>query len=227
MFKKIPALFSILLLVAFSHAGLANNPDPNTLLESITEQLLSALEKEQEAIQARPEQLFEVVERHLVPHVDMVRMSGWVLGKNWRKASKEQKTRFTREFQTLLVRFYVSALLEDPSKIDELLARADNLISFMPATFNKDQTQSLVKAEVHIKKGLDVPVSFRMYNKEDGWKLIDVTVDGISLVTNYRSSFATEIRRDGLDSVIEQMANRNQNLLNDAVKKGTTVANES
>lgn len=187
---------------------------PEVMLENLSRQMINTLKAERETIRRNPVRLFEIVEKMLVPHVDMQRMSRWVLGKHWRTASTLQKQRFTREFQHLLVRFYSAALLEDPNKLDEMLANLDeNIISFQPARFSKDAKQSIVKATVHLNDGPEIPVSFRLYKSSESWKVIDVTVDGISMITNYRSSFATEIRRDGLEAMINKLSDRNRELL--------------
>lgn len=197
---------------------------PETILDNLSKQMIDTLKQERETVQKQPERLFNLVENILVPHVDMVNMSRWVLGRYWRTASEAQQERFVEEFKTLLVRFYVAALLDDPNELDKLLAANEKkpLISFIASNTPNDAKQALVRSEVNVPDGPMVPVSFRLYrqNPTDEWKVIDVTVDGISLVTNYRSSFASDIDKDGLEATIENLAKRNQELLEKARNNG-------
>ena len=187
---------------------------PHQMLEGVTQELFNVLKAEQAAIDAKHEHLFELVEQVLLPHVDLGVMSRYVLGKYWRSANKEQRERFSNEFKNLMVRFYVSALLEDPAELASLLENTDSLISYLPVETDENTKKTRVRAEVHLPNGGPrVPVSFSLFLKEGKWMMYDVNVDGISLVSNYRSSFATEVKRDGLDPLIERIASRNQELL--------------
>jgi phospholipid transport system substrate-binding protein len=172
------------------------------------------LKAEQTAIEQKHEHLYELVEQVLLPHVDLGVMSRYVLGKYWRDASEQQRQRFSSEFKNLMVRFYVAALLDDPKKLGELLADSDNLISYLPVETDSSTQKTRVRAEVHMPNGGPrVPVSFNLFIKDGQWLIYDVNVDGISLVSNYRSSFATEMKRDGLDKLIDSLVVRNGELL--------------
>lgn len=187
---------------------------PHQMLEGVTQELFSVLKAEQAAIDAKHEHLFELVEQVLLPHVDLGVMSRYVLGKYWRSASNEQRERFSNEFKNLMVRFYVSALLDDPAELASLLENTDSLISYLPVETDANTKKTRVRAEVHLPNGGPrIPVSFSLFLKEDKWMMYDVNVDGISLVSNYRSSFATEVRRDGLEALIERISVRNEELL--------------
>jgi len=217
MKTRLKSLLQTLLLLcslaAFGAATQASVP-PHQMLEGVTQELISTLKAEQASIGEKHERLFEVVERVLLPHVDLEVMSRYVLGKYWRTASEPQRQRFTVEFKNLMVRFYVSALLEDPAQLDELLANSDNLISYLPVETDESTSKARVRAEVHMPNGGPrVPVSFNLFMKDDQWLLYDVNVDGISLVSNYRSSFATEVARDGVEGLINNIATRNEELL--------------
>ncbi|MDH5785460.1 MAG: ABC transporter substrate-binding protein [Chromatiales bacterium] len=206
--------FAILLFGLNTFSVAQASLPPHQMLEDVTQELFTVLKAEQEAINAKHEHLFELVERVLLPHVDLDVMSRYVLGKNWRSASEEQRSRFTNEFKNLMVRFYVSALLEDPAELSSLLANTDNLISYLPVDTDADTKKTRVRAEVHLPNGGPrVPVSFSLFMKDNKWMMYDVNVDGISLVNNYRSSFTTEVKRDGMDALIERIASRNQELL--------------
>jgi len=202
-----------LALAFFTQVAAANVEEPRAMLESVSKQLLTELKTEQAQVHAKPQRLFEVVDQVLAPHVDLETMSRWVLGKYWRTATPEQRTRFTAEFRTLMVRFYVSALLDDPKQIDTILAHADTIIVFLPAAADSDPKKTIVRSEVHIPNGPVVPVIFNLHNKNGVWQIFDVNVDGISLVTNYRNSFSQQVAQMGLDGLIDDLAARNKLLL--------------
>lgn len=214
--KSVLYTLTVALLLLFGSVANASAEPPDVMLESVSHEMISTLKREREAIRQKPVRLFDLVDAILSPHVDMERMSRWVLGKHWRTATKEQREHFTREFKTLLVRFYTSALLDDPEKLDELLDNLDEgIITFQPTRIPEDAEQVIVKAAVHLKDRPEIPVSFRLYQSKSGgeWKVIDISVEGISLVTTYRNTFASEISRDGLDALLNRLSERNRELL--------------
>jgi phospholipid transport system substrate-binding protein len=203
----------LLSLTAMGASAQASVP-PHQMLEEVTQELFSVLKTELPAIEQKHERLYELVERVLLPHVDLGVMSRYVLGKYWRDATTPQRERFSDEFKNLMVRFYVSALLDDPQELRELLEKSDSLISYLPVETDASTNKTRVRAEVHMPNGGPrVPVSFNLFLKEGSWVIYDVNVDGISLVSNYRSSFATEMRSEGLDTLITNLSVRNAELL--------------
>lgn len=225
-FRPFTLLLGIAMLLVMSSSRAEANVPPHDMLKSVTEEIFTVLKQQQETIHEKPEHLFDLVEKVLLPHVDMTVMSRYVLGKYWRTADEEQRQRFILEFKNLLVRFYVSALLEDPSQLDELLANTDGLINYLPVNLDAETRKTTVRAEVYMPNGGPrIPVSFNLFRNDSGeWMMYDVNVDGISLVTNYRSSFAAEIKRDGLDALLERMADRNNSLLDEAKAKNGETA---
>ncbi|SCZ65001.1 MlaC/ttg2D family ABC transporter substrate-binding protein [Thiohalomonas denitrificans] len=192
---------------------------PQEMLRAVTEEMVTRLQNEKDALQERPERLFTLVEDTLVPYVDQEAMSRLVLGVAWRRATPEQRERFTKEFKTLLVRFYTSALLDNPDQIDRLLEKGQDLITFRPggeARGNRIQ----VRAEAHPPEGPSVPVIFSLYQKEGQWLIYDVKVEGVSIVVNYRNSFSSQVKQFGLSEVINRLAKRNQELWEKTVENG-------
>jgi len=224
-FALIVAALLMLSLTAQAEANVA----PDAMLQSLTKEIFTVLKREQATIHEQPTHLFDLVEEVLLPHVDMEVMSRYVLGRYWRTASAEQRQRFIEEFKNMLVRFYVSALLDDPKQLDELLVNTDDLIHYKPVNLDPDTRKTTVRAEVYMPNGgPKVPVSFNLFRNDSGnWMMYDVNVDGISLVTNYRSSFAMEVKRDGLDALIARLAERNQQLLEQAKAKQGAAAKKS
>ncbi len=195
--KYTSALLGSMLLLGSS---VATVQAPEVLVQETTDKITSVLRVEQDKIKAEPDRLLEIVDTIVAPHFDFERMSSWVLGKYWRKASADEKKRFAQEFRTLLVRTYAKALNDNFDKqIDMLTPRK-----------RKDGKQVTVRTEIQQSGGFPIPISYKMHMKEGAWKIFDVSVDGISLVANYRSSFAKEIRKDGLEKLIARLADRNQ-----------------
>jgi phospholipid transport system substrate-binding protein len=218
----IPLSVLLLLTVLWLPQARAN-ADPEVLLERVSQQMIDALQEQREAVKARPARLFELVDQVLSPHVDFPRMSRWVLGKYWRQADAAQRERFMHAFRDLLVRFYTGALLDDPAHLDTLLSHTDGLIQFVPGRHDAKAMDATVRCEVHLPGTKPVPVSFAVHRRDGDWKVYDVNVEGISLVTNYRSSFGQQIRRDGLENLITRLEQRNETLLREA--SGGTVTN--
>ncbi|MGM0593565.1 MAG: MlaC/ttg2D family ABC transporter substrate-binding protein [Pseudomonadota bacterium] len=208
------AALLIFALVARAEANIA----PEKMLESVTEEVFVVLERERDSLKQEPTRLFGLVEEVLLPHVDMEVMSRFVLGKHWRTASVAQRERFVEEFKNLLIRFYVSALVEDPDKIDELVNGGASIITYRPTNIGDEEKRTTVRAQVNMPNdGPKVPIAFSLFRRDGGeWLLYDVNVDGISLVTNYRSSFSTEVSRQGLDTLIDRLAERNDKLMQKA-----------
>lgn len=134
------------------------------------------------------------------PHVDFNRVSALVLGKLWRKATKDEKLRFRDEFHTLLVRTYSRAFFE----FKEWSVR------FLPLKLKEGETKAVVKTEI-LQPGLKpLAVNYRMVLTKGEWKAYDIMIEGVSLVTNYRTSIKNEFNKEGsLDAVIEKIAKRN------------------
>ena len=217
-------LLGALLLASIGQAQA--NLAPHEMLESITIEMIDALRSQREAINEQPSRLFTLVEEVLLPHVEITVMSRFVLGQHWRRASDEQKARFSEEFKNLLVRFYVAAVLEEPGQLDKLLDNGRDMIRYLPVTVADDTRTTTVRGEVYMPGGGPrVPVSFSLMRADSGaWLVYDVNVDGVSLVANYRTSFSSDINREGLDRLIERLAERNRQLLDEINGKANPAA---
>ena len=164
------------------------------------ERVLAALRAEKERMQKEPGYVHDLVDRIVLPHFDFERIARWVLGKYVRKASPEQLQRFTREFRTLLVRTYASALNE----------YTDQKIDYPPLRARPGSREVTVHSEVSQPGAFPIPIDYDLYLKDGEWKVYDVKVDGVSLVANYRSGFYRQIRQKGLEALIENLSRRNR-----------------
>jgi phospholipid transport system substrate-binding protein len=198
-----PLLMLAAMMLAFSPltSSAEEMPEPQALVKKASDDMLKALKDNEAALEANPEKIYELVEDILMPHFDFEKMSKLALGKNWRSANAEQRDRFVEEFRLLLIRTYSTAMLE----------YTDEEINMLPFRDDLSRKRVTVPMEVVQKGGPSIGMSLSLYqNKQDAWKVYDVKIDGISLVTNYRSSFANEIRSGGMDQLIQDLAERNK-----------------
>ena len=181
---------------------------PNTVLDIATRQMISAINANQEKIKADPSVVNGLVEDILMPHIDFIASSKWVLGKHWRRASKEQKLEFIRQFRALLLRFYSVALAEylTTNTVSE------DMFVFLPLRGDTSTKRVTVHSEIHPSSGNIIPIKYSMHLTKKGWKVYDVSIEGVSMVTTYRTSFASEIKQKGLDGLIASLAERNTKL---------------
>ncbi|MEW5756988.1 MAG: ABC transporter substrate-binding protein [Pseudomonadota bacterium] len=177
----------------------ANVVAPDAVVKDTAQKIMTKLRAEREAINKDSRRLYELVDEIVLPHFDFERMSQWVLGKHWRGATPQQQKEFIRQFRTLLVRTYSKALMDN----------VDQEVRYLPLRSEPGATDVTVKTEIPQQSGFPIPIDYSMYLKNDAWKVYDVNIDGISLVANYRTSFANEIRKSGLDVLIKSLAERN------------------
>lgn len=182
---------------------------PKEMLEKTIADIITKLNAQRSQFKTNPELVNQLVEETLLPHIDFITASKLVMGKHWRRATKKQKLDFIRQFRSLLLRFYSSGLAGYLSKneIDP------NMFVFLPLRAAEGAKQVTVSSELHIPSGKIVMVRYSMHYGSKGWKVYDVSVDGISMITTYRTSFATEIQQKGIDGLISSLSDKNTSLL--------------
>ncbi|MDH3354744.1 MAG: ABC transporter substrate-binding protein [Chromatiales bacterium] len=191
------------------------NLGPVVMLQNAVHRLLVNMDRDRVQIKKDGSHLMVLANDVLVHHFDIRAMSRWVLGKYWKEATSEQQQLFVQEFQTLVIRFYVSAMFDDPKLLDEILEMGDRIITYEPVAWDASTKKVTVKSIFAVPSGLEIPVNFKLYfsAKKRVWLIYDVNVDGISLITNYRNSFSAEIRKDGLATMLERLKNKNSEQL--------------
>ncbi|QBQ54135.1 MlaC/ttg2D family ABC transporter substrate-binding protein [Nitrosococcus wardiae] len=199
------AVALILTVLGASISPIQADPLPTAsaqqLVEETSERMLQTLRNKREELEEHPERIYDLVKEILLPHFDFQRIARLALGRHWRQANEEQRQRFVGEFRTLLVRTYSTALLK----------YSDEKINYLPLRGPKEAENILVRMEIEQARG-GPPISMEvdLYEKGENWKVYDVKIDGVSLVTNYRTNFASEIRQGGLDQLIEKLEKKNQ-----------------
>lgn len=198
---RIISLFSAGFLLMFSQTlNAADIESPMALLKRTADEVIAVLNEQSDLLDAEPERLFDIVEKYIIPNLDDVTMAKLALGKNWRKADNAQKIDFVDEFRKLLVRTYGRSLKEFK----------DQKIKFFPVKIDADTKKVVVKSEVIQSGGPAIPVSYKMRLKNSAWKVYDISIDGISLVTSYRGTFAQEIRKGGMKGLLTMLRDRNK-----------------
>ena len=187
------------LLLAISRPGMAVAQGPVEVLQSMTNTLEEIVRQDPDIIYDQ-QRLRVITHGVVLPHVDMRTMSRWVLGKNWRKATPEQRDAFVVEFQELLLNSY----LQQVKAYDGEVAR------FQPLRSEPEAGRAVVNAEIEQPNGPVIHVIFRMHQVKTEWLIFDVSVEGISLVATHRSSFSSAIRNKGLDELIARLQKMNE-----------------
>ena len=195
MVKK---FFIALSMVFFSTAVFAIEA-PDALVKRTTEDVLAIVKSDGDIRAGNHAKIFALAEEKILPNFNFLRVSRLVLGKNWTRATPEQRTDFQKEFRTLLLRTYATAL----SKYQ------DQTIEFLPLRMVDDAKTASVKTKIIQSGGQPIAVDYSLAREEDAWKVYDIVIEGVSLVTNYRGQFSQEVRKNGLDSLIVKLTNKN------------------
>ena len=193
--KRLGILLTFILGFAVSAAH-ADVP-PDQLVRERTDKIIELLKKNKDTYAKDHKKLYAMVQEQVLPYFDFRAMSRLVLGKHWREASEDQRNRFANEFRDLLVRTYATALLKYTN--EEVL--------YLPFRSSPEDKTATVKTEVKQGGGgPTIPIHYSFYLTDASWKVFDVTIDGVSLVTTYRSTYAEKIRNEGTDALIASMA---------------------
>jgi len=189
---RVAGIFALLFALGVQAQGQA----PDAIVKSTVEEVLGVIKqnKDQKA-------LIELAEKKVLAKFDFKRMTQLAVGQSWSKASPQQQESLERAFRTLLVRTYTAALAQ---------SSGDTKVDVKPAA--ADGTEATVRTVVTEPGRKPIAIDYRMSNGAGDWKVYDVVVENLSLVTNYRGSFQSEIARSGIDGLIKVIEEKNQKL---------------
>lgn len=204
MMKNILSLIVAMFLTGSVQAQEA----PDVLVQQVTEEVLDIIRKDKEIQSGNTQKVLELVEKKVLPHFNFQHMTALAVGRDWKKAAPQQQQQLTQEFKTLLVRTYSNALT----------GYRNQKIVYKPFKINAGDTDALVRTEVLQPGSKAVQLDYSLEKLDTGWKVYDVTVAGISLVTNYRDQFGQEVRTGGIDGLIATIAAKNKSLEASALK---------
>ena len=201
--KKYLSVSALWVCLLVSPAWAAAEIAPDTLVDNTAQEVLAIIRQDKDIRAGNTGKILNLVEAKVLPHFNFTRMTRLSLGKNWNMATPDQQQELVKEFRALLVRTYSNALA----------SYRDHQIKVEPARLKPGDTDVTVKTQVMEDHGqAPVPIDYSMEKSADSWKVYDVTVAGVSLVTNYRGSFKTQIRDGGVSKLLKTLQDKNRSL---------------
>ncbi len=207
--KKFVALWLGVLLACMSPGARAEMPEPDVLIKNTVQEVLAIVKQDKDIQAGNQKKILELVDAKVLPHFDFTRMTQLAVGKYWRTATPEQKQALVAEFRNLLVRTYTRAFT----------VYRDQIVDVKPFKIPPGTTDATIKTVI-IKPGeSNIPVDYDMEKTANGWKVYDLSVEGVSLVTNYRSTFSDQIQQSGIEGLIKTLVEKNEVAANSQLRK--------
>ena len=180
----------------------AQEDSPDALIKKVTEDVLTIVRQDKDIQNGNTKKAIDLVEAKVLPNFDFQHMTALAMGKDWNKATPEQKKRLSEEFKTLLVRTYSNALT----------GYRDQIVRYKTSKIQSDDTDVVVRTEIVQPGNKPIALNYALEKQADGWKVFDVIVAGVSLVTNYRDTFNQEVRANGIDGLIKMLVTKNNQM---------------
>ncbi len=190
----------LFLMMSSSYATVIPQDNPEEMVRALSQELVTKINEQRETLNAHPEQVKIFANRHVLPYVDTAKMARYVMGRYWRTASEEQKGAFVNAFSEMLIRSYSKSLLK--LQITKVIVKPAQQVKKGVVT---------VASEVFQSDGAKTDVVYRAYlnKKSQKWLLYDISIEGISMLLNYRKSYGSEFSKKGIDKVIAEMEAKN------------------
>ncbi|TAK82052.1 MAG: ABC transporter substrate-binding protein [Betaproteobacteria bacterium] len=199
MRQTLSLAFSLLFSLVSPSVSLAQEEAPDALMKRISEEIIGEIRHDKHIQAGDSAKIAALVDAKVIPHFDFRRITQMAMGANWRKANPRQQDRLTGEFKTLLVRTYSGALA----------SYRGQQIQFLPLRAAAGDTEVTVKSRVKQAGTEPIAIEYDLARTGREWKVFDVRIGGISLVANYRSVFAEEVRNNGVDGLIALLSKKN------------------
>ena len=173
---------------------------PDALIKNTAQEVLAIVKQDKDIQAGSQKKVLELVDAKVLPHFNFTRMTKLAVGKHWRTATAPQKQALETEFRNMLVRTYTKAFT----------VYRDQEVEIKPLKVADNATEVTVKTMI-VKPGApSIPVNYDMEKTPEGWKVFDLVVEGVSLVTSYRSTFSEQIQKGGIDGLIKTLVEKNQ-----------------
>ncbi len=198
--RVLAAIGCLFLAFAIPAATHAEEAAPDVLVKKVTDEVLDILRKDKDIQSGSARKAAELIEAKVLPNFDFNRMTALAVGRDWRSATPEQKKALTDEFHTLLVRTYANALT----------AYKNQTINYKPFKMTAGETDVVVRTEVKQAGAKPISIDYSLQKDSGAWKVYDVIVGGVSLVTSYRDQFRQQIASGGIDTLIKSLQAKNQ-----------------
>ncbi|MEN6587775.1 MAG: ABC transporter substrate-binding protein [Sulfuricella sp.] len=199
MIQKIRVAFLAVSMAAAFSAAAAETP-PDVLVKSTAQDVLTIIKQDKDIQSGNSQKVLQLVDAKVLPHFDFAHMAQLAVGRYWPKATPAQRQALVNEFRTLLVRTYSNSLT----------SYKNQTIDYRPLKLQPGDTDVTVKTVVNQPGGQPIPIDYSLEKTGNEWKVYDVAVDNVSLVTNYRGSFGTEIQSKGIDGLIKTLSDKNR-----------------
>ena len=199
--RLLVALSGSLLLIASSSVR-ADEMTPDAMVKMVTDDVLNIIRADKDIQSGNTRKAADLIEAKVLPNFDFNRMTTLAVGREWRNATPEQQKALTEEFHALLVRTYSNALT----------AYKNQVINYKPFKMVAGETDVIVRTEVKQPGAKSISIDYSLQKTDDKWKVYDVIVGGVSLVTSYRDQFKQEIAASGIDGLVKSLQDKNQTL---------------
>ena len=172
---------------------------PEALVKKITTEVLEAIKSDKQLAAGDRQRAIKLAEEKILPHVDFEEATRLAVGRSWQQASPEQRKKLTAEFRNMLVRTYSSAIQP----------YGGQQMKVMPVRMKPGDTEVTVQNQFIRAGGQPVKLDYSMRKTDNGWKIYDIVVEGVSLVLTYRSEFDAVVKQEGVDGLIKRLAQKN------------------
>jgi phospholipid transport system substrate-binding protein len=204
--KKLFLVVSLFLMAGIAQAEIIA---PDVLIKDTAQDVITIVKQDKDIQSGNQKKILALVDAKILPNFDFTRMTQLAAGKYWRKATPEQKKALVAEFRNMLVRTYTKAFT----------MYKDQTIEVKPLKLAATDTETTVKTQIIKVGGQPTAVDYQMKKAADGWKVFDVVIEGVSMVTSYRGTFSSQIEQSGIDSLIKSLADMNAGADNGTLKK--------
>lgn len=199
IFSTFVFMFLTLMLSTQSVAHASEAPD--AMLQRITQEMITALRQHDKELKDNPDKIYPIIDKILVPHIDWLAMSRWVVGRSaWERATDAQRQRFSNEFKDLLIRTYASTLR----------AYNNQTIEYLPIRGGIAKPRVQVNSLIRESGREPIKVAYRLANQGEKWQVYDISIEGVSLLKGFQSQFAQELQQKGLDALIDRLHHHNE-----------------
>ena len=210
-------LKAVAVLLCMMGSAQAEVVAPDVLIRNTAQEIITIVKQDADIKAGSQKKLLELVDAKVLPNFDFVRMTQLAMGKNWRNATNAQKQALVTEFRNMLVRTYAKAFS----------AYRDQTVEVLPLRMAAGDTETTVKSRIVKTGGQPLPVNYEMRKTDAGWKVFDVTIESVSLVTSYRGTFESQISQSGtdykagIDAVIKTLVDKNAKAAESAPDKAS------
>lgn len=195
MIKKIRLRLGAMICLVFLVTSVLAAPSPLPLMQGIAQDMITALKKNKSRLAGNTALVRRIVNRVLIPHVNIYSMAGRVVGRSyWLNATAAQRTTFTRMLAGDVLATYASAL----ASYDR------DRVLFYPLRQNVGNYVQ-VRSVIVRRSGQKIPVSYSLRYRKGAWKIVDISVENVSIVNNYRAQYASTLGQGGLKYLIAKL----------------------